>query len=337
MQNILLILITLIYTGCGESSSPTNTTPTAPVTQSTQEMLDNQDYESVVSSLEGSAFSNDEYLDLATAYLGLSGLTTRDIILNIYSTDDSQNNSFMELTNSIQNSTKSSVQPLEYLDKSAEYYMKVIGDRCTQYNERVLSDEEKTICLYKGLAQIVESVTAISYITGDVRNLINNIDDNELTTASCAMEYAFNGQSNCSFFKKEAVTFADGKTYDRVVIYSNHEEFQYLLKEDPILRVNSVIMTNGYCTLDSFGTRVQEKPQSDSSKYYVCPVNLTFETVLIDSLNEGIEAVIVGAKTDVDLIEDVKLFKEEILGSSYQRDEDITMSTLLKYFGKYTD
>ena len=344
MKNILLILTVLLYTGCGENSSSNKTVLHIPNENlSTQQMLDNKNYKGVISNLEGVASNDDEYLKLATAYMGLSGLTIDDIRIKIYSLDDSDENSFMSLTNKVNESTKSCDAPLEYLDKSALYYTAVTGEKCTQYNEHTLSTLEKKICLHRGFSQLVETVTAISYLTGDVNNLIENIQDNRLTTASCAMQYAFNGTSDCSFHKKESITFGDTKSYDRVTIYSNHEEFQYLLTENALLGIQSgvknVVMTNGYCTLDSFTTRLYNKNDEayNPRTYFVCPVNLTVDEVLLDSLNEGIEAIIVGANNDIDLIESVKKFKEEILSHSYERDDDITMDTFLRYLDKYTD
>jgi len=345
MKNILLILTVLIYTGCGENSNSTQTPIYSEVSSnlSTQEMLDNKDYKGVVNKLEGIASNDDEYLKLATAYMGLSGLSVDKIRIKIYSLNDADENSFMSLTNKINESTKSCNIPLEYLDKSSHYYAKITGDECTQYHEYILTTEEKKICLYRGFSQLVETVTAIGYITGDVTNLITNIQDNKLTTASCAMQYAFNGTSDCRTYKKEGKMFSDGKYYDRVTIYSNHEEFQYLLTEDKLLGIDSgvknVVMTNGYCTLDDFSTRIQDKNdlRYDAETYFVCPVNLTADDVLIDALNEGIEAIIVGADGDPDLIKSVKGFKSEILNRDYERDDDIKMDSLIQYFDKYTD
>jgi hypothetical protein len=342
MRNIVLGFIVLLYTGCGSTSEkPTifNTDNSV----STQQMLDSKNYEGVVSKLEDIASTNDEYLQLATAYMGLSGLTTNDIKLKLYALNSSDDNSFMSLTNSIDKSTKNCQVPLEYLDKSSHYYAKITGDECTQYNEHILTSSEKKICLYRGFSQLVETVTAISYITGDVENLVTNVEDNKLTTASCAMQYAFNGNSDCSFHKKESIKFSNDQSYDRVTIYSNHEEYQYLLTDNALFsgtsNIKNVVMTNGYCTLDDFSTRVTDKNDTKYNPltYFICPIHLTADDVLIDSLNEGIEAIIVGAENDTKIIESVKKFKEEILNHSYQRDDDIKMNSLLRYFGKYTD
>jgi len=340
MKNIVFIFILMIFMGCGSSDSGDSVSIG---TVSNQDLLENSDYLGVVNNLEGIASTDEEYSQLATAYLGLAGLSVGEIMSGIYTVDDTDDNSFMEFTNYIYQQTKNSDEPLEYLNKSSDYYLKISGDSCSQYNERTLSDDEKRNCLYKGLSQLVETVTAISYLTEDVRNLISGEDDNRLTTASCAMQYAFNGNSDCSFFKKEGLTFADGVSYDRVTIYSNHEEYQYLLSEQKLLGielgVKNVVLTHGYCTLDSFSTRVKDKDSVgyDASTYYVCPINLTADDELVKSLNEGIEAIIVGANGDDDLIENSKKFKEEILNREYERDDDLTMSTFLKYLDKYTD
>ncbi len=344
MKNILkllLLFILLTLIGCGDSDQEESSLQTS--TLSTQEMLDNGDYNGVINSTENSAYSNEDYLNLATAYLGLSGLTIKNIIREIYLLDNDNENSFIELTSAITQSTKSCKTPLENFDKSTQYYMKIMGDRCSQYATYRLTDSEKEICLSQGLSQIMQSVTAINYLTGDIANLLKeNSKDSKLIASSCAMQYAFNGVSECPKpIKKEPLFFIETeKIYDRIVVYAEKEEFQFLLADSPFVNnVKEVIMTNGYCTLDDFSTRIYDKssPKYNSSTYYPCPVNLTVDDILVDSFNAGVGAVIVGANTDTELIESVSKFKDEILNDTHSRDSDVKIENIVNYLYKYAN
>ena len=109
-----------------------------------------------------------------------------------------------------------------------------------------------------------------------------------------------------------------------------------------------VIVTDGYCSLDNYSTRVDDKTSPGyNSSYHVCPINLnedvtatnidhfTTNEFIINSFNEGTNAILKGSDDEV-LIETINGFKQEIYDAREGNDksEVIDEEDMVKYLNK---
>jgi hypothetical protein len=268
---------------------------------------------------------------LAAAYMSRSGLSLDKVIQTICDSSNDSDSPFMAFIQSVDYATKGCSTALADVNKATDYHMLVIGDKCE--NPNLLNDFEKDVCLYKGLTQTMEAANTINYISSD--SSITDEDegvDNRLKASSCAMQYAFNGVINdCSITEVDSVTFSQSnKKYDRIAVYTNGEEFEYLLTQSSTKNTRELVVTNGFCTLTDFSSR--DDISISTEKYYACPIttnssesDITTTNSLIDSLNEGTDTIIAVGENHLDLVNTINQFKEEI----YTIDEDDTTKDLI--------
>jgi len=147
------------------------------------------------------------------------------------------------------------------------------------------------------------------------------------------MQYAFNvivDRAECSVTELNGVRFSQNKKeYDRIAVYSNGEEFEYLLSINEVSNRREVVITDGFCTLDDFTTR---RDISTTNIYHVCPIamreddEITATDGLVSSLNEGIATIIAVAVGDEhqDLVSSINQFKEEIFDTRESENSDVS-------------
>jgi len=329
-----LLGLSILVAGCGSSDSEGESR------LETQQMLDNGNYIGVIAKLEDGADSTSDYLSLAAAYMGKAGFSLASIIGIVASSADSNNSNafatFIENSNEQSNS-----QSLNDLKTAVKYYQDVLGDKCADENQ-TLSSSESDICLYVGLSKITQTTVAVSYITDDVSVLSDNngSSDYKLKASTCAMQYAFDGNTtsntSCAFGPESNVTFTQsGKTYGDInITVDGNQTFEYLISGTTNPR--STVLTNGLCTLSDFTTRVDD---SNDSNYHVCPVNetnttteTTTEETLLNGLNGGIDTV--GLAVSDDVKDDVDKFRSDVLAANNRENDantTVTREDIIKY------
>jgi len=304
-----LCSVMLLLSGCGDSEGESQL--------SIQQMLDKGDYTGVIAALEDNAKSNDDYIALGAAYMGKAGVSLSEIVSAMASNSDASDDGFASFVNSI--AKISTPSALTDLGKSADFYKMVVSD-CLESD---LSDSAKDICLYIGLGATTRTAVTIDNLVGDISTFEDDaLSDNKLTASVCAMAYAYDGTDDgtCTFTQSADVNFTViTKIYTPLVVSVNADinatEYYYLMTA-----THQTVLTNGYCTATDFATRVDE--YNTITAPYACPINenpttdeLTASSVLVDILNEGMDAI--GAAVTDDIQEDVDEFKCEILGGTY--------------------
>ena len=298
----------ILLSGCGDSEGEERL--------SIQQMLDDGNYVGVISALESSADSDDDYMALGAAYMGKAGLSLANIVTAVASESDSGGSGFALFVESI--AEQSTLTALVDLGKSASFYKEVVGNACTTPSLN-LSDSQKDICLFIGLGATTKAAVAIDSLIGDISTFGDGVgSDDKLTASACAMQYAFNGSTGvgCSIVENTDVNFTTiNKVYKELTVTVNFTGYDYLMNSTT---PKQTVLTDGYCTNTDFSTRVDTYDSTTAP--YACPVNedplaeeLTTAGVLVDILNEGIDSI--GAAVTEDIQADINEFREEITGS----------------------
>ena len=332
LLTISLVSATLLLSGCGSDSEGEERLET-------QQSLDKAEFSKVIANLEDHAATPEEHLALAAAYMGRAGLSLADLITVVSDSADSEDDSFGAFISSVSDATKDSKTPLLDLNKATQNYEDVIGvDGCKE--EDTLSDLQKDICIFKGLAQTMGAATTMSYIADDIGKVFDTDTqgkDSKLDASTCAMQYAIDGTTadGCSVVENGNLEFASKNIYKSIDVTLDGEtqSFEYLLTTNTT--ISSTAITNGYCTTESFETRVDEKP--DTGEYHVCPITedantteITTGAIMADALNNGIDSI--GVAADDDMRDDIDEFKKEVLDASGKSaDETITEEDIVNY------
>lgn len=333
-----LLATALVFIGCGEDSEGVNRLET-------QQMLDNGDFTGVISKVEATASSDSDYLALGAAYMGKAGLGLPDLIDIIINSDNTGDDAFVTFINNVD--TKKSSSALNDLEKSSGYYKMVIETKCKDAEANssiVLTDTQKDVCLYMGLSQTMKAATAIGYLADDISALTanNTSTDDRLTASLCAMKYAIDGRSSANVSCGVTDGFSDilfvdsNRTYNPIHVSVSGNTFEFLITEN-----NSTAITNGFCSVNSFSTRVVLDKNitittlpAEYTGYNVCPVNetklvvgdsdITTSDVIVTALNEGTNAV--GAVASADMQQSIDEFKCEVLGGTYTNTCDVSLT-----------
>ncbi len=334
-----LVIATLLLSACGDANSEGEDALV------TQQLLDQGEFQQVISRVEPTANTNEDYLTLAAAYMGKAGFSLSQIIgivaTSATATGGNEFSSFID--NASNNSTPTALADLE---TAVIYYKKVVQDKCLD-NNATLGAAEADLCLYVGLANVSSTAVTFGYISDDVTVLSDNTGkvDDKLTASTCALEYAFNdgnmSNAGCNASAESNVTFTESnRTYSDINITVNAKVFEYLITApNTTTGVRSTALTNGKCTLTSFATRVDD---SNETGYYPCPLNessdvnktdITTDEILVNALNEGLDSI--GASVSTDVQSDIDKFKEEILVANGRNITDanttITTADIIAY------
>jgi len=320
IKNIIatsLVGLTLIMSGCGDTEGEDRL--------ETQQMLDTEDYAGVIAKLESSASTQDEYIALASAYMGKAGLSLTNIITSMASSDNKNDSAFSGFVTSI--SSSSSISALPDLNKAIDYYSKVVKGGCANPNIQ-LNNAQKDICLYKGLASTSSAAVTIDLISGDISTFGDDTstEDYKLSASVCGMNYAFDrNATGCSVVESSDVNFTTiNKIYTPLIITvdadTNSTKYHYLMND-----TNQTVLTKNYCTATDFSTRT-ETFVTGTPQYYACPINevatseeLTTAGVLVNVLNDGIDSI--GGAASDETQGDIDEFKCEILGGTYSNSD----------------
>ncbi len=311
-----LLSAMFLLSGCGDSEGEDRL--------AIQQMLDDGNYAGVISALESSADSNDDYIALGAAYMGKAGVSLADIVSAVASgSDDERDSSFAAYVDRI--AANSTPTALVDLGKSNDYYKMVVQGACVS-NLIVLSDSQKDICLYIGLGTTTKAAVAIDSLVGDISTFGDDTSsDDKLTASTCAMQYAFDRTNTCGIVESTDVNFTN-RIYTPLVGTVNSVDYYFLMTGS-----NQTVLTQGYCAENNFSTRVND--YNSTTAPFACPINedpeaddLTTADVLVNILNEGMDSI--GAATTEDIQADIDEFKCEIFEGTYNEfsgcSEDIT-------------
>lgn len=330
-----LLSLSLLLSGCGTDSEGESQLEI-------QQLLDNGDYVSVIAKLEANPDSVSDYISLGAAYMGKAGLSLASIIDSLASTEESDN-AFADFVTSISSSSSSTA--LNDLSMATEYYQRVVNNACLDVNQ-TLSDSQKDICLYIGLANTGSAAVTIDLIAGDVNSFGDETagEDEKLKASTCALNYAFDRTNNidCNVTESADVNFTlINKIYTPLTVTVNADtdipktQYYYLMND-----ANRTVLTKGFCFLDDF-TRYEDI--NATSGLYACPLNetpssdeITTAGVLVDILNDGVASIASAASEDTQA--DIDEFKCEILGGDYLNnncsvslDNNVTEADIIDY------
>ncbi|MDF1880217.1 hypothetical protein JHD50_02685 [Sulfurimonas sp. MAG313] len=324
-----LLYVTLVATmfmlsGCGDTGDSA-----ASCRFEVQNNLDSGDFKAVIAELNQpnsacfSAYNSNEWLiDLGAAYMGESGLSMSEILTLIGGANNSANSSFSAFIDGV--SQKQTSTALESLDNASNAYSKFLGEQtCSSPN---LSTSSQDICLFIGLVEILRGTTTVNYlIDGDISALFddsNPVAQNEvkqdMTASVCALEFANTGQqcsegtvsgSNVSFIYSDNST----RNFRDLEIIINGKIYHRLAT--PLgVSFGTTIITDGYCD-NSFANQslIWNFP------LLACPLNKDplkndeeVATLLVETLNSGIDAIASALSGDLALQQEVLNYKSEI-------------------------
>ncbi len=305
----------LLFSGCGGSDESS-------CRFEVQQNLDAGNYAAVIAELDNpnsecrSAYLNNEFqIDLGSAYMGDAGLSLSDIIALIGAKDGS----FGTFVDGV--SKKQNTSALASLGNAGGAF--TIALNGTDCNGLSLSSSEKDICLYIGLTETMRATTTINYLLGDIAALFdttnpgNAIAKEEMKASMCALQFAIAGTTcaDASAIIATDVNFtyadASNKTFkDIKVIVNGHDYYRLARAVNP----GTTIVTDGYCD-NSFSNQ----SKAWSTGLYACPLNkdpaqedLNISTLLVDTLNSGLNAVSGALSGDPALQQDINTYKSEI-------------------------
>ena len=350
-----LVLGTVMFCGCGND----DTTCRIDV----QTAIDKGNYDAAIADLNGkcsTAFnSSDLNMNLASAYMGKSGYSVSDIADMLINSDDS-GDAFSSFLSSVD--TKKQPDSLPLLNKANEYFTNAIARDgvtkasviCTAANLDLLNDSRVTnACLYIGFNATIKAASTITYLTGDINQLVDSINSDSNTTpydmrASLdALAWAMDGTYTPAFDTSISASDVNisGYPFAQVeVAYSGVGTFYRLAKSTTRDANNTTVITDGYCDADGNRSACEGIANDDgtidlanaaSSSCYACPVvvdntSLSVAELLVDTLNGGTDTIN-AVSDDPDITNSIADFKEEITGS---RDGDVTIQNIIDYLQK---
>lgn len=287
-----------------------------------QEMLDDGDFEGVISALESESDANttsiDENMQLGYSYMGAAGLSYSDLVTMMADTDTTaapslrstratDNDAFATFAEKLQENAANNPDVLKLLEKAIKMFEKVGA-------EAPGNDTDANLML--GMTQIAKATTTFTYL-GDVAKLVENGIDNELLASACAIVHIYanpigtssvtNPTNDCAY----SVIIADVNTSDPYkavrVTLKNNGTGDYLR----LITVNEedVVVTDGY--IDAItGDDTNESNSGNNMAKPVQDETLTVRAALLTTLNEGFDVILEIAPVDIQA--DIREFKNEI-------------------------
>ncbi len=336
----------LFIAGCGSESE----SDAAACRFSVQQNLDQGNYAAVIAELTNpasacyAAYSGNEWqIDLGAAYMGSAGLSVSDIITLIGVQDDTNTSSYEAFIDGV--SSKQSATALESLGNASDAYTAALGlTNCTDPN---LTTSQKDICLYIGLAETMLATTTVSYLLDDIAALFDDVNTTaqdaakeDMEASMCALQYMNDGSlcSGASSVTASDVTFtytdASTRVFSDVVVTMNTSSNVYyrLGTETATIPGGTTIVTDGYCSND-FSNPSDTRDAVLSP--YACPLNQNpavadqnVSTLLVDTLNSGLDAVSGALGGDPTLQADIDAYKAEI---DTDASGDVTLTEIQDY------
>ena len=338
-----LVTFGLILTGCGGGSDA------ASCRFNVQQNLDTGNFNAVITELSNpssaciAAYNTGELqIDLGAAYMGESGFGVSDIIslIGVKNGAESTYETFIKNV-----SVKQSNSALTSLEKAINTYTlglensgstqssasltglnKAAGSGATTCQDLSLTTSQKDICLYIGLANTMLATTSINCLVENIASLFNdnnltaqNIAKEDMQASMCALEFAYRNTTCAqasSITGSEVVFTHDNnstRTFRDIAVTINgtsYHRLATLAAENP----GSTFVTKGYCSNDFSNPSEQWSPS-----LYPCPLNkdpnqkdLKVTTLVIDTLNNGLNAVSGALGKDPKLQNDINAYKAEI-------------------------
>lgn len=318
-----LSLMVLLFSGCGGGSDD------ASCRFEVQQNLDTGNYAAVIAELSNensecrSAYLNNEFqVDLGAAYMGEAGLSLSDIIALI----GVDNGTFGTFVDSV--SKKQSTSALTSLGNAgAAFTIALNGTDCNGIS--LLSSSEKDICLYIGLTETMRATTTISYLLDDIAALFNGLDltsqdaaKEEMKASMCALQFANIGTTcaDATTISATDVNFTYSDDSNRsfreitVTMVAAPNNVYHRLATATGVTPGTTVVTEGYCSNDFLN------PSSTwSTGLYACPQNkdplqedLNISTLLVNTLNSGLDAVSGALSGDPVLQQDIIDYKNDI-------------------------
>ncbi len=352
-----LVIGAVMFSGCGNEDTNCRI--------DVQKAIDEGRYDNAIADLQGkcsNAFtSSDLNMNLASAYMGKSGYSVSDIADMLINSDDDGGDAFSSFLTSVDSKRKPDSLPL--LTEANQYFTNAIARNgitkasiiCTGSNLDLLNDSRVTnACLYIGFNATIKAASTITYLTRDVDNLVDSINNNSnatpydmrasLDALAWSIDASYTPKSDTSISAND-VNISGYPFASVEVTYSGTGTFYRLAKSTTRDANNTTVITDGYCDAtgdrdacagieNSDGTVDLANPLATSC--YACPVvmdvnnTLGVAQLLVDTLNGGSDTI--GAvSNDEDITKSIKDFKKEITGSE---DGNVTIDNIIEYLQK---
>lgn len=314
----------LLLTGCGGGSD------SASCRFEVQQNLDKGNFDAVIAELDNpssecrAAYVGNEWkIDLGAAYMGQAGLGVSDII-GLIGVEDGTGVTYETFINKV--SAKQTDTALTSLGDAGDSYLAALG--AATCADPLLTTSEKDLCLYIGLADTMLATTTISYLVPDIAALFDTTDitaqdaaKEEMKASMCALAFMFDGSictdatsvvaSDVIFSYSDSTT----KTFSDITVTmaAPSTGVYHRLGLSPL---NTTVVTDGYCMNDF------TNPSTTwdlALSPYACPLNqdptqedLNISTLLVDTLNGGLDSVSGALSSDPALQADIDTYKAEI-------------------------
>jgi len=184
-----LVAATLIFSGCGESTGSDRL--------AAQQALDKGDYAASIAALESKTNkSNEDYMILASAYMGKAGFSFTDTMSLLGdATATSSSNSFKAFSTSVNTTLQSNPDALTNLQKAIDNYTNAGGINAAPSYQAAsfVPAQNNTIGdkdLFLGMAYLTQATAALSYL-GDITTLQNGTLSEEFVASACAITHVY--------------------------------------------------------------------------------------------------------------------------------------------------
>jgi hypothetical protein len=353
-----MVVASLLFSGCGEESTSCR--------MDVQNDLDTANFDAVITALNGECATaytaSDRYFTLASAYMGKSGFGAIDVVNMLLDSDEGSGDSFSSFTKSVDENKNT--DSLEFLNTAQSYYLLSISPDGTATTDICkdsgISNDSRVVnaCFYIGFNQTIQATTTITYLTKDINNLvdsINNVDDAEtpidmkVSLDALAWSVGESSLPNDSNVTSSLVNI-EGKDYTHLELLQNGETFYRLADSSAPSESSSTLITDGYCLSDGNKTACEGLELADGSidtsnenyaSCYACPVtsldtnSQNVANLLVDTLNSG-AGTIVGVTDDEDIKSSVDDFIKDITGEDNASvdNTNITIQDIIDYLNK---
>ena len=302
------IVLSIAMTGCSTDTQ-------AEKSLKSQQMWDDGDYEAIIESLESEPErTNDENLELGMAYMSAANLSSTDVTLMLYSSNNealsplrsttNDNDAFAIFSKKIQDNVNKNPKVLAYLQNAIENFEVA--------KEGTDSNNTQEVDLLLGTAQTARAATVFSYL-GDISKLLENGIDYELIASSCAIFHTYSAPNiellsnpidDCLESKILVDTNSKDSYRELLITLSNSQSYKRLITLDG----KNVVLSDGYIDVDGNFTLASENGVNTPNP--VEDESLTIQKALVVTLNEGFENLFYSVPDD--LKDDLLYFRLEI-------------------------
>lgn len=321
-----IVAATLIFSGCGSDSAGADRLKT-------QNMLDDGNYQGVISKLEPlSSLTSEQRMQLGNAYMGAAGLNLADLTVMLNSSTNTQqstalvgayansesNNDYLNFLDQLRKNAEDHPKVLEYLDKAIASFKKVLEK----------SDKNTNAKLLAALSSAAKSGTSISYL-GNIKKLVENGADDEIRVSACAMVYVYANKvaANCTV-EKVSNNPGTSNVYKEIKVTATLNSGNYTGRRLTSSDEAELILSDGY--VDGDGSKTTDSADGLNSANPFGDGNVTVQEVILNEMNEGFDSLMDIAPDDVK--DDIRDFKNEL--DNNPTDGVVTSEELADYLTK---